>query len=51
MVPPVLYLSGWLQDVRNISPENTYSLLGLLYLAGVLVLLFAPETKGRRLPE
>jgi MFS family permease len=51
MVPPVLYLSGWLQDVRKITPEDSYSLLGLLYLAGVLVLLIAPETKGRQLPE
>ena len=51
MVPPVLYLSGWLQDVRKITPEDSYSLLGLLYLAGVLVLFIAPETKGRQLPE
>jgi MFS family permease len=51
MVPPVLYLSGWLQDVRKIMPEDSYTLLGLLYLAGVLVLLIAPETRGRQLPE
>jgi hypothetical protein len=26
-------------------------LLSLLFLVGVLLLLFAPETKGRELPE
>lgn len=51
MVPPVLYLSGWLQDEAGLSLEEACSALGLLYLAGVVVLAFAPETKGRELPE
>ena len=37
---------GW-----GLSLEDAASLLCLLFLAGVLVLAFAPETKGRELPQ
>ena len=50
-VAPILILSGWLQKEQNYSIEDSASLLSLLYLAGVLLLFAAPETKGRELPE
>lgn len=34
----------------QLSPENTASILSLLFLVGMGLLLFAPETKGRELP-
>jgi len=34
----------------GLSMENTASILSLLFLLGLVVLLFAPETKGRDLP-
>ncbi len=48
---PVLYLSGWMQKDLGFSLENTVSILSFLFLLGVVVLFFAPETKGRELPE
>jgi hypothetical protein len=34
----------------RLSLENTTSLLSLLFLVGIAILAFAPETKGRELP-
>ncbi|MDA1016445.1 MAG: MFS transporter [Planctomycetota bacterium] len=43
---PVLLLSGWLQK-NLMTLNNAASLLSLLYLAGIIALAFAPETRGR----
>jgi MFS family permease len=53
---PVLLLSGWLQRPTSaggvgLSLNASVTCLSLLYLVGCLLLLFAPETKGRELPE
>jgi hypothetical protein len=34
----------------GLSLESTVSILSLLFLLGVVVLIFAPETKGQDLP-
>jgi MFS family permease len=48
---PCLYASGWIQSTLHVSFDNAVSLLSLLYLVGVVLLIFAPETKGQDLPE
>ncbi len=44
------FLTGWLTAAMG-SVGYAVSVVGLIYLAGLLVLPFAPETKGRPLPE
>jgi MFS family permease len=51
LTAPVLLLVGWLQSDRGYSLADAASLLSLTFLAGVVILAFAPETKGRELPE
>jgi predicted MFS family arabinose efflux permease len=50
---PVLYLSGWIQRPEPLGPglslPDAAALLSLLFLAGVAVLPFAPETRGKEL--
>ena len=48
---PILFISGWMQKDWGFSLENAASLLSLLFLIGAVALLFAPETKGKELPE
>ncbi|QDU41299.1 Putative sialic acid transporter [Maioricimonas rarisocia] len=48
---PILFIAGWLQKDVGLSLGNACSLLSLLYLVGAVVLLFAPETRGRELFE
>jgi len=49
----VLVLRGWMRDEQggNLSERDVGTILSMLFLAGVLTLWFAPETKGRELPE
>jgi MFS family permease len=49
----ILMVRGWMrsEDGLGLSLETTASLLSLLFLVGVIVLLAAPETRGRELPE
>lgn len=63
LAAPVLFISGWMQSGLDVdlwgislqttpmSLERSASILALLYLLGVVALLFAPETKGEDLPE
>lgn len=67
LAAPILVISGKMQDVPKPDPtewekltnvfalglslENTASYLSGLFLLGVAVLLFAPETKGKELPQ
>jgi hypothetical protein len=57
LAAPILALSGWMQtrlvDVGMTKAEalsNAAALLSLLFVLGVVLLLFAPETKGQDLP-
>ena len=44
------FLTGWLTATMG-SVGYAVSVVGLIYLVGLLVLPFAPETRGRPLPE
>jgi MFS family permease len=46
---PMLWLSGELKS--RIGLELAVTMLSLLFLVGIVLLLFLPETKGRPLPE
>jgi MFS family permease len=48
------WVGQWLRlrfELFPVTLENAASLLTLLYVVGILVLLVAPETRGRDLPE
>jgi hypothetical protein len=49
----ILIVRGWMRSDSGLglSLETTASILSLLFLVGIVVLLFAPETKGKELPE
>lgn len=47
----ILVLSGELKALPGMSLQLAVSILGGLFLLGLVVLLFLPETKGRPLPE
>ena len=51
LAAPVLVLSGLMQKDWNYSLNKTVAILSLWFLLGMVALLFAPETKGRELPE
>jgi MFS family permease len=46
---PILLFSGMIQSW--VTLEDAASLISLLFIVGIVVLLFAPETRGRELPE
>jgi hypothetical protein len=46
----VIVVNGWLQE-RGFTLNDAASLLALLFLAGVVIALASPETRGRELPE
>lgn len=48
---PVLFFSGWLKAREGMDLRVAVSWLGVLFLAGVVLILFLPETKGKELPE
>lgn len=47
----MLLFSGWLKSRPGLTLPLAVTLLGGLFLAGLMVLAFLPETKGRPLPE
>lgn len=58
LAAPILALSGWMQTklidlgtTKAAALSNAAALLSLLFALGVLLLWFAPETKGQDLPE
>ena len=67
LAAPILVISGKMQAkptpnpnwwekatnvfALNLSLKDTVSILSLLFLVGVVVLIFAPETKGKELPR
>ncbi len=48
---PILIVKGWLMNHQGYSAADAASLLSVLFLVGILLLPFAPETKGRDLPS
>src|ERR1043166_4568549 len=47
----MLFFSAWLKARPGMDLRLAISLLGLLFLAGLVVLCFLPETKDKPLPE
>jgi MFS family permease len=47
----VLIFSGWLKKVDGVDLRLAVTLLSSLFLAGVLMAWFLPETKGQPLPD
>jgi MFS family permease len=49
---PVLFGFGWLQSAPlKLSLAQAMLLLGSLFLVGAVLVLFAPETRGQKLPD
>lgn len=48
---PILLFSGWLKAQPGMDLRWAVTLLGSLFLVGVIVIFFLPETKGEELPE
>ena len=51
LAAPILFTIGWMQSGLDMGLPDVSSLLSLLFILGAVVLVFAPETKGRELPE
>ena len=47
---PILFSMGWMQSNFDLSLTQAASYLSLLYLLAAVILIFAPETKGKDLP-
>lgn len=47
----VLLFSGWLKALEGMELRAAVSWLALLFLVGVVVVLFLPETRAQELPE
>lgn len=48
---PILFSMGWMQNSLGLTLTQAASYLSLLYLLAVIILIFAPETKGQDLPD
>ena len=48
----IIFVNAWMRDEKGLglSLENSATMLSLLFLLGLVLLIFAPETKGRDLP-
>lgn len=51
LAAPILFASGALKTLPGVGLHGAVTLLSLLFLLGLVVLWFMPETKGRPLPE
>ena len=47
----VLVFSGWLKSLPGMDLRLAVTLLGLLFIPGILIVSYLPETKDRPLPE
>jgi MFS family permease len=48
---PILWLSGMLKGLPGMDLRHAVMILSTLFLAGLVLLIFLPETKGKPLPE
>jgi MFS family permease len=48
---PVLFFSGWLKAQEGVDLRVAVCSLALLFLLGVILVMFLPETRGTELPE
>jgi hypothetical protein len=48
---PILWFSGVLKGMPGMDLRHAILLLSTLFLAGLVLLLFLPETRGEPLPE
>ncbi len=48
---PVLLFSAWLKGQEGVDLRFAVSSLAVLFLLGIVVMLFLPETQGQELPE
>lgn len=51
LAAPTLFAMGWLQASRGYDLRDSATLLSLLFVLGIIVLPFAPETRGQELRE
>jgi MFS family permease len=51
LAAPVLLSSGWLKATPGVDLRLAITLLGLLFLLGILLVWWLPETKDQPLPE
>jgi MFS family permease len=51
LAAPILVLTGWMHRQWDLRHDETAVILSSLFLTGVVVLFFAPETRGKDLPE
>ena len=51
MAVPVLFFSGWLKALEGVDLRVAVTALASLFLLGIVLVLFLPETKGQELPE
>ena len=51
LAAPVLGLVAWMRKDAGYSLEDAASLMSLLFLAGLVTIAFAPETRGQELPD
>jgi MFS family permease len=47
----VLIFSGWLKSLPNMDLRLAVTVLSSIFLIGIVLVLFLPETRGRELPE
>ena len=48
---PVLLFSGWLKELPGVDLRYAVTGLASLFLVGVVIVLYLPETNGQELPE
>lgn len=51
LAAPILWLSGTLKGLPGMDLRDAVMILSSLFLAGLVLLIFLPETKGKPLPE
>jgi MFS family permease len=51
LAAPILFISGWMQKDWGFTLTGAAAALSLLFLLGIVVLPFCPETRGRELSE
>jgi MFS family permease len=51
LAAPMLWFSGWLKSLPGMDLRQAITLLGLMFILGVVIILFLPETNNQPLPE